>query len=201
MVLSKAKKDLLYDYPKAYEIVDKLVKLYGIDKLEDPKALPQEGKDLMRKFTETPYWQGIYQVFLEHYHNISAPVAPLFEKIRQGEIWRLFTPALLHSDILHILFNMLWLAVLGKQIEQRIGMGKYLLFILIAGVFSNTCQYLVGGVNFMGFSGIVCAMLTFICMRQKIAPWEGYPLKSRLRYFLSSSSWLWERIQADFFWS
>ncbi|MEI8366116.1 MAG: rhomboid family intramembrane serine protease, partial [Parachlamydiaceae bacterium] len=34
----------------------------------------------------------------------------------------------------------------------------------------------IAGASFLGFSGILCGMLTFIWMRQKIAPWEGYPL-------------------------
>ena len=101
----------------------------------------------------------------------------LIEKIRDGEFWRLFTPCLMHNDILHILFNMLWLIVLGKQLEQRLGIRRYLLLVLLTGIFSNTCQYLMSGSDFLGFSGVLCAMLAFIWIRQKIAPWEGYPLE------------------------
>lgn len=183
-VMSQEMKDLLYDYPKAYEIVDKLNKMYGIDRLKEPNDLPQEGKALIKKFQETPYWQGYYQQIVNREHNIAKPAGPLFEKIRSGEFWRLFTPTVLHAGILHLLFNMLWLAVLGKQMEQHIGKIRYLIFILIAAFVTNTCQYLVSGPNFMGFSGVVCAMLTFICVRQKVAPWEGYPLERSTALFL-----------------
>lgn len=136
-------------------------------------ALSPVKKELLYDYP--PYWTGLYDKAADYLTG--QPVlfnAPLFEKIRQGEVWRLFTPALLHIDILHIAFNMLWVIILGKQIEKRLGTARYLLFILVAGIFSNTAQYLMSGPNFAGFSGIVCAMIMFVWIRQKIAPWEGY---------------------------
>jgi len=100
--------------------------------------------------------------------------APLFEKIREGELWRVITPCFLHSDIFHLLFNMIWLIVLGKQIEQRMKPLRYVLFILITGIVTNTAQYLMTGSDFLGISGVLCAMLSFIWVRQRKAAWEGY---------------------------
>jgi GlpG protein len=71
---------------------------------------------------------------------------------------------------------MLWLIVLGKQIEQRLQPWRYGLFILITAIISNTAQYLMSGPNFIGFSGVLVGMLTFIWVRQKIAAWEGYQI-------------------------
>ncbi len=34
----------------------------------------------------------------------------------------------------------------------------------------------MSGPNFVGFSGVLCGMLTFTWMRQLQAPWEGYQL-------------------------
>lgn len=101
---------------------------------------------------------------------------PLFQKIAQGQVWRLFTPCLLHRDFLHILFNMAWLWYLGRQIEERSGKWKLFCLFLVIGVISNVVQYLVGGPFFLGFSGIIVGMVGYIWMRQKVAPWEGYPL-------------------------
>lgn len=175
---SPIKKEMYYDYPKAFTFIDRLVKLYGIEKLHTPQDLPSEGQYLLEQFYKTPYWQGIYPIAVQKLRDPTSTiaVAPLFEKISQGEVWRLFTPCLLHNDILHILFNVLWLILLGKQIEQRLGTARYIFFIFVTGIFSNTCQYLMSGSNFIGFSGILCAMLTFIWMRQRVAAWEGYPL-------------------------
>lgn len=185
LTASPTKKELLYDYPHAYELLDKIVKLYGVDKLQNPQDLPPEGQFILNEFYKTPYWQGYYDTVLNKLRGAEPPPeAPLFEKIKEGQIWRLFTPALLHNDILHILFNMLWLVVLGKQIEQRLSPRRYLILILILGIFSNTVQYLMSGANFLGFSGILCGMLTFIWMRQKITPWEGYPLQRSTFLFM-----------------
>lgn len=181
-------KALIYDYPKAYELIDKLINLFGIPSLENPEELPPEGKAILIQYNQTPYWHGIYDKVIEHFKNPSIPWnfdAPMFEKLRQGEVWRLFTPSLLHQDIFHLFFNMIWLIVLGKQMEQRMGKSRYILFILITGIVSNTAQYLMSGPNFLGFSGVLCGMLTFIWMKQKIAAWEGYQLEKSTMAFIS----------------
>lgn len=136
--------------------------------------------------TSAPYWKGIYgwAVAKIKGESLSSEGRPLFSLIRQGQIWRLFTPCLLHKDFLHILFNMLWLWYLGRPIEQRIGPFRLLLFTLIAGVLTNTMQYLMSGPLFIGYSGIVTALAGFIWMREKVAPWEGYPLNRGTILFL-----------------
>jgi GlpG protein len=92
-------------------------------------------------------------------------------------VWRLFTPCLLHANIIHILFNLLWFMILGKLIEFRLGIARYLLLIVAVGIFSNTAQYLMSGAEFLGISGVLCGMIAFIWMRQRCAAWEGYELQ------------------------
>ncbi len=120
---SPVDKALLYDYPKFYELVDRFIHLYGYDALENPNELPAEGQELLRKINHTPYWSGIYPLLvkggLKGFKNNFTQYS-LFEKIRQGQAWRLFSPSLLHADIFHLFFNMIWLIVLGKQMEQRL---------------------------------------------------------------------------------
>lgn len=188
ILLSPTNKAMLYDYPKTYLLVDRLVKLYGLEALNTPESLPAEGKYLIQEINTTPYWQGLYSQFLKHFQTPSAQwnfKAPMFEKERQGEIWRLVSPILMHSDLFHLFFNMIWLVVLGKQMEQRLGKWRYILFILITALISNTAQYLMSGPNFIGFSGVLCAMLTFIWFRQKRAAWEGYQLEGGTMAFIS----------------
>lgn len=180
-------KSLLYDYPYAFTIIDKVVKAYGIEKLQNLADLPAEGQLLLKQFANTPYWQGIYNQLVIHLSQPEAPwnfTAPLFEKIRQGEVWRLITPIFLHANIFHLFFNMLWLIVLGKLIEDRLGILRYLLFILIVAAISNTAQYLMSGPNFVGISGVIVGMLCFIWSRQKLAPWEGYRLSPGIFTFM-----------------
>lgn len=135
---------------------------------------------------ESPYWHGIYDWVVHKLKNqdTSNLTGSMFYRIRQGEIWRLFTPCVLHIALLHILFNMLWLWYLGRPVEQRIGPFRTLLFTLIAGIGSNILQYLMTGPFFIGYSGIVTALAGFTWMRERMAPWEGYPLNKPTVLFL-----------------
>ncbi|NGX42316.1 MAG: Rhomboid protease GlpG, partial [Chlamydiae bacterium] len=171
-------KAMYYDYPHAYEIIDKIINAYGADSLINLSDLPPEGRYLLRQYSTTPFWTGIYRKVVDLLHS-GTPLkfdAPMFEKVQKGELWRLFSPCLLHNDLFHLFFNMIWLFVMGQQIERRIGALKYLFFIIATGIFSNTAQYLISGASFIGFSGVLCAMIAFVWFRQRKAPWEGYQL-------------------------
>jgi GlpG protein len=187
LLSSPVYEELMYDWPAAYATIRKAAALYGPERLASPD-LPQEGKYLVHQYLNTPYWQGVYPLVVDYLRPPAkqTPVGPLFEKISEGEVWRLFTPIFLHANIFHILFNMLWILVLGRQMEERVGIPRYFLFILIAAAFSNTAQYLMSGPDFVGISGVIVAMLTFIWTRQKIAPWEGYQLQQGTFLFLST---------------
>lgn len=187
LVTSPINSLLMFDWPQTYELISEFAQQYGIDSLQSYQELPLTAKELLQEIQQTPFWQGLYDRIIEITASVNpSPLfnAPLFEKIQQGEIWRLFSPIVLHADILHLLFNMLWLYVLGKQIEEKAGPFKYVLFILIAAGLSNTAQYLMTGPNFLGFSGVLCAMLTFIWIRQRKAPWEGYQLQRSTFLFI-----------------
>lgn len=180
-------KELMYDYPHTYELIDKLEKAYGLEKLQTPSELPPAGQILLTQIYHTPYWQGFYDILINHYQHPDSSWSinvPMFEKIKEGEVWRAVSPCLLHSDLFHLFFNMIWLAVIGRQIEEKLGIGRTLLFILITGAISNTAQYLMGGPNFIGFSGVLCAMVGFIWIRRKRAAWEGYQVQGSTITFL-----------------
>ncbi len=167
-------KELLYDYPQFYELVNRFITLYGEKEFESRKELPPEAQRLLKQIENTPYWPGLYPLALEKNRSHTLTQYPMFEKIKEGEWWRLFSPCLLHAGFLHLFFNMLWLILLGKQMEPRLPAVRYILFILIVGVISNTAQYLMSGANFVGFSGVLCGMIAFIWVRQRKAAWEGY---------------------------
>lgn len=184
-------KALLFDYPKAYEMGDQIIHQFTpeqiqnqlTDKENDPKL-----QELLTTLQNTPYWKGAYDEFILNYRAKNPSWSyhgPWFEKIQEGEYYRLFTPCLLHGNLLHILFNVLWIIILGYQIEKKINSFKILLFIVITGIFSNFCEYLMSGPNFLGLSGIVAAMAGFIWMRRKKAPWEGYLFHSSTFLFLA----------------
>jgi membrane associated rhomboid family serine protease len=96
--------------------------------------------------------------------------------ILKGQIYRLITPALLHANLIHILFNLLWLFPLSLMIEKRAKSFKLLLIMLTVAMITNVAQFIASGPLFLGISGVVCGLAGFVFIRSKKAPWEGYPV-------------------------
>ena len=167
---------LMYDVPKAIEEFRAFFMSHPEIDLEKPDSWTQEESAQLNTIEKAPFYRGIYDIALNYKENKSQFKAEMFRKIREGQVWRLFTPCVLHGDFLHILFNMLWLWLLGRQVEQRIRKTRFIILMLIIGIVSNTFQYLMTGSFFLGYSGIVSGLGGFIWLRQKKAPWEGYSI-------------------------
>lgn len=107
-------------------------------------------------------------------------------QLPRSEPWRLFTPALLHLNLLHIFFNMVWLRDLGRVIESRHGTRYLAAFVLVASVLPNILQYELGqSPQFGGMSGVVYGLLGLIWLRGKLDPHVGYGLpRSTLQFML-----------------
>jgi membrane associated rhomboid family serine protease len=87
--------------------------------------------------------------------------------VLRGEVWRLLTYAFLH-DIApwHIVFNMLMLWLLGRQVEDMLGSREFVLFYLLGGVLAGVAYVgcALAGLHPMnsavlGASGAVMAVL------------------------------------------
>ena len=179
---------LAYDYPQALEILSKLINAYGLEAIEDPNGLPPEAQLLLGQQYDLQIWPGFYELLIRYikYPEVGLSYkGPMFEKIKEGQWWRIFSPCLLHADLLHLIFNMMWLIMLGPALEQRVGKWRLILLILLTGVISNTAQYLMSGANFIGFSGVITGMIGFIWMRQRKFPWEGYPINKSTIGFIT----------------
>ena len=55
-------------------------------------------------------------------------------QLAHGEVWRWVTSMFLHFDVLHLIFNALWLIQLGPLVEQRFGRSRFLLVCVTSGV-------------------------------------------------------------------
>ncbi len=55
--------------------------------------------------------------------------------------WRLITPVFLHGSVMHLLFNMYALYVIGPELETFYGHRDFLLFYLITGFSGNVVSY------------------------------------------------------------
>lgn len=102
---------------------------------------------------------------------------PLEQTLLSGQLWRLVTPIFMHFSLLHILFNLLWVWVVGTRLEPTQGSRPLLGLVLFSGVSSNLAQYLVSGPMFGGMSGVVFALLGYSWLwdRQRRQPRIGLP--------------------------
>lgn len=184
IIMTPLEEALFYDVPETFVALTKFWE--KVAKTADKKAkdLTPEQKSELVEIEKIPYWKGLYDLILYWPESKSFLKSPLFTKIREGEVYRLITPIVLHGNLLHILFNMLWVWVLGKMIEERISRLRYLSLMVVVAIISNTVQYLMTGPAFLGYSGVICGMAGFIWVRQKVAPWEGYPLERITALFL-----------------
>jgi GlpG protein len=91
-------------------------------------------------------------------------------EVRQGEVWRLFTPAFIHTSFLHILFNLLWLYQLGRAIEGVLGTWRTWILVLLTGAVSNVVFYGLISPLFGGMSGVVYGMFYFMWAADRFYP-------------------------------
>lgn len=94
-------------------------------------------------------------------------------EVRGGEVWRLFTPCFVHFSFIHLLFNMMWMYDLGRQIEAARGTLVLAFLVLVIGCTSNYAQYLAGGPAFGGMSGVVFGLFGYVLLMARFAPSAG----------------------------
>ena len=101
------------------------------------------------------------------------------------EWWRLITPTFLHFSLTHLIFNCLWIYVLGSKIEIIDGRGVFLSLFLISGLSSNLGQYFItGDYLFGGLSGAVYGLLGYCFLLDLDNRGQRYDLPNALYLFM-----------------
>jgi GlpG protein len=104
--------------------------------------------------------------------------------LRAGQIWRLFTPILLHFHPFHLLFNLFWLNDLGGPTERFQGSWRYAGFLAFCAAISNLAQLQFGfSPNFGGLSGIIYALVGYLWLRGRADPRSGINMPRGLVIF------------------
>jgi membrane associated rhomboid family serine protease len=67
--------------------------------------------------------------------------------------WTLLTYALLHGSWTHVLLNSVWLVAFGPPIARRFGSGRFILFIVVAAVFSALAHWASAPMDFSPLIG------------------------------------------------
>ena len=81
------------------------------------------------------------------------------DAIRAGQLWRFFTPMLLHGSILHIGFNMYALYIFGIGLERRYGHGRFLLLYILSGFAGAVFSFLFSSAYSIGASGAIFGLV------------------------------------------
>jgi len=101
------------------------------------------------------------------------------------EWWRLITPTFLHFSLTHLIFNCLWIYILGSKIELIDGRGVFLTLFLISGLSSNLGQYFItGDYLFGGLSGVVYGLLGYCFILDLDNRGQRYDLPNALYIFM-----------------
>ncbi|MCS5587762.1 MAG: rhomboid family intramembrane serine protease [Porticoccaceae bacterium] len=108
-----------------------------------------------------------------------------YNGLQQGQYLRLITPIFLHFGILHLVFNCLWLSLLGSRIEREEGSVHLLLLVAVSAAGSNMAQFnWSGSMYFGGMSGVIYALLGYLWIKHKMAPQSYPPLPNGLMGFM-----------------
>lgn len=85
--------------------------------------------------------------------------ANIKEAVVGGEIFRLITSTFLHASLLHLLFNMYALYIIGNQLESYIGKIKFLIVYLVSAISGSlmSCVFTTG--ISVGASGAIFGLL------------------------------------------
>ena len=79
-----------------------------------------------------------------------------------NEWWRLVSPVFIHFSVIHLVFNCLWIYVLGQQIEKIDGKTLFITLIIFSGICGNYAQFISTGPSlFGGLSGCVYGMFGY----------------------------------------
>ena len=177
---------LFYDVPEPIERLKNIIEKQEIKSDQKREELPPGVVGEIQATEQMSFWHGAYTLLLLQLKGGDPDLAngEMFRKISKGEVWRLFSPAILHVGFIHLLFNMIWAWILSRPIERKIGAFRLAILILFIGIGSNTAQYLMSGPFFLGYSGVIMGLAGFTWVRERRAPWEGYPLRKSTFWFL-----------------
>jgi membrane associated rhomboid family serine protease len=96
------------------------------------------------------------------------------------KMYQILTSMFLHGGFIHLGFNMFMLWSFGNQIEQTIGINKFLKLYFISGITSGILWMLLGTGPAVGASGALCGLLAayiFIAPEAKVMMFFIIPMK------------------------
>ena len=125
--------------------------------------------------------------FLEPLLFIKTIINSSFENtyLINNEWWRLITPTFLHFSFTHLIFNCLWVYVLGSRIENLDGKSIFLFIFILTSILSNAAQFFwTQEYLFGGLSGAVYGLLGYCFIIELDGRHGRYGLPEALYLFM-----------------
>jgi len=123
--------------------------------------------------------QGLSDLFLG-YDFLLYFAAKINEFILQGQVWRFFTPALLHGSIPHIALNMYALFSLGPSLEKKYGTNSFIALYVLGALFGNIFSFIFSPNISLGAStaifGLIAAQGVYIYQNRDLLGRTAQPL-------------------------
>jgi rhomboid protease GluP len=108
--------------------------------------------------------------------------------ILAGEYWRLFTPIFFHANILHFLFNMYALYVIGRLVERPLGYARFLMIYFFSGIAGGMLSFLLNPLPSLGASGaifgLIGALTVFLFRHRRILGPAGRSMLSNMIFII-----------------
>ena len=105
--------------------------------------------------------------------------------MQNNEWWRLITPMFIHFSLTHLVFNCLWIYVLGSKIEQIDGHITFINLVIFSSIISNLAQHFFGeSALFGGLSGVIYGLLGYCMIIEIDTKQERYDLPPALYLFM-----------------
>jgi rhomboid protease GluP len=138
-------------------------------------ALPQAAPYVTYSILGVTVFVYLLQLASQALFQVDLPVA-LFAKsnelIREGQLWRLFTPALVHGSIPHLFFNMYALISFGPNLERNFGHGRFLTLYVLGAFAGNVLSFVLSDSISVGAStavfGLIGAEGVFLYQNRKV---------------------------------
>ncbi|RBP40450.1 GlpG protein [Roseimicrobium gellanilyticum] len=92
------------------------------------------------------------------------------ERIWEGLWWGTMSSTFVHINLIHAFFNLYWLWLLGRLMEDEIGSSRFLVFYLGASIVSSTVQLAVSDTTGIGASGVLYAIFGFMWRTRMVYP-------------------------------
>jgi membrane associated rhomboid family serine protease len=119
------------------------------------------------EYSKYPSYVAEYLAIIKTGGVLGGPAQVL---IWEGDIWRIFVNLFHHGNLMHIFFNLYALYIFGSFSELFLGKFKYLIFIILCGLFQQISCQLTIEPGAIGLSGIIFGLFGFLWMIKPLDP-------------------------------